>query len=475
MTSYNGATSLGLNDQTGRPTTGPRYTSFGGGLSPFLNGQGNRATTGPRYTSYAQTTAPTYENGYSDGLNTGNSAGLTSGYGNGYSDGIAAAAPDTPFAGSIKYNESVAALRRIPVYIQDAYGNPIPAEAITGAEIQVSKSGSPFVNGGGTVQSTPGSGGYYYEATAAETQTYSFLMIKVVPGGFAKPYFFSVDIGARIVLNEPAATRRRIPVFLEDLSGNPVTGLSITGTDRKISKNGTLFATGLGAVTEIGSGAYYYELAASEVNTPGFGMINIVKSPAVPFVYTWDVLSPSSVAIYRMRAYDSTLAMVVFWKSSVVDALGGDYLGPGPLINVVVQNVLGKTSVSHTGEGIDAMPEQWGQQNVAASQTNVPLECLVSTNFDTIKMMRAGSIVGLSTRLTEAVTFGTLTVTVTKNGAAGIISVVHISGSGGVTTQGVGIDTYAANDLIGIRITTSSGFLPTTTDLEAWLEFVETV
>jgi hypothetical protein len=411
---------------------------------------------------------------YAAGSAAGNAAGLIVGYNNGYADGFAVAEPTSFFAGSLRYNEPVAALRRIPIYIQDAYGNPIPGESITGAEIQVSKSGDPFVNGGGTVQSTPGSGGYYYEATQPETQTYSFLMIKVVPGGSAKPYFFSVDIGARIILNESAGTRRRVPVFLEDLSGNPVTGLVITGAERQVSKNGTLFATGLGTVAEIGSGAYYYELALLEVNVPGYGMLSIVKAPAVPFVYTWDVLSQTtSIAIYRMRAFDSTLARMVYWKSFIVDTAGADYTGPGPIINVVVQNVIGRSISSSTG--IETMPEQWGQQNVAASQTNVPLSCLVSINFDTIKMMRPGSVVGMSTRLTEAIAAGTLTVRLTKNGAAGTLLIAHTSGTGGEVIQGVGVDTYAAGDLIGVQITTTAGFLPITTDLEVWLEIAESI
>jgi hypothetical protein len=53
MTSYNGATSLGLNDQTGRPVTAPYNRSFGGGLSPTLNDQSDRATTAPYNRSFA--------------------------------------------------------------------------------------------------------------------------------------------------------------------------------------------------------------------------------------------------------------------------------------------------------------------------------------------------------------------------------------------------------------------------------------
>jgi hypothetical protein len=43
---------------------------------------------------------------------------------------------------------------------------------------------------------------------------------------------------------------------------------------------------------------------------------------------------------YRMRAYDTTLAQVVFWNSSVIDDTGVNYLGPGPLTMVVVSGII---------------------------------------------------------------------------------------------------------------------------------------
>ena len=121
-------------------------------------------------------------------------------------------------------------------------------------------------------------------------------------------------------------------------------------------------------------------------------------------------------------------------------------------------------------------PEKWTQNDIAADQVDVALETLVSVNFADIKMIRAGSVVGLGTRLTEAITAGTLTVTITVNGVGGTLAVVHTAGSnpsGGEATQADGIDTFVAGDLIGMQITTTVGFLPVTTDLEAWLEIQE--
>lgn len=121
--------------------------------------------------------------------------------------------------------------------------------------------------------------------------------------------------------------------------------------------------------------------------------------------------------------------------------------------------------------------EQWAQNDVAAGQTNVDLEALVSTLFDTWKAPRAGSIVGLTTRLSEAVTAETLTITVTINGTEGTLSIAHTAGanpSGGIATQAPGTaDNYAAGDLLGVSITTTGGFTPVTTDIEAALQVAE--
>ncbi|MBT8452966.1 MAG: hypothetical protein KJO40_13440 [Deltaproteobacteria bacterium] len=135
-----------------------------------------------------------------------------------------------------------------------------------------------------------------------------------------------------------------------------------------------------------------------------------------------------------------------------------------------------------SGRKLLSPPEKWTQQNVAASQSNVDLSALVSTSFDTIKAIRAGSIVGLSTRFTGPITdatAGSAVVTVTINGAtpAGALSVSHSSGSnpsGGEAVQNPGIYAYNAGDLLGIEITTLGSFAPAgSLDVEAWLEVEE--
>lgn len=130
---------------------------------------------------------------------------------------------------------------------------------------------------------------------------------------------------------------------------------------------------------------------------------------------------------------------------------------------------------SSSGEpGRYAIPEKWMQENIAASQTDVALNQQVSTLFpiDT-KMIRAGSVTGLNTRLTTPVTVGTLTATVTIGGVATTLSIIHtaaLNPSGGEATIATGVDVFAAAALIGIDITTDAGFLPITDDIEAWVE-----
>jgi len=195
----------------------------------------------------------------------------------------------------INYAEPTAARRRIPVYLVDSTGAPVTGVVPAGAQLQVSKSGAAFANGAGTWAEV-GSGLYHYEATLAEVTTDSYAMLKVNVSPTASIFVLAVDIDRRLVTNEASAARRRIPIYLVDSSGVPVTGLAIAGADRQVSENGGAFANGAGTVTETGSGAYYYELAAAEVDVPGFGALKVIKAPALTYVYSWSVYVPGSGA-----------------------------------------------------------------------------------------------------------------------------------------------------------------------------------
>ena len=150
----------------------------------------------------------------------------------------------------------------------------------------------------------------------------------------------------------------------------------------------------------------------------------------------------------------------------------------GGALLLISDGVSNWTIVAQYGSKRLSPPEKWNQQNVAKSQTNVALSTLVSTNFDDIKMIRAGSIVGLGSRFSTAVTAGTATVKVSVNGATtGTLTVVSTNASnasGGQSTQQAGIDRFVAGDEVSILITTDGSFAPDGgTNLEAWLEIEE--
>lgn len=125
--------------------------------------------------------------------------------------------------------------------------------------------------------------------------------------------------------------------------------------------------------------------------------------------------------------------------------------------------------------------ELWAQNDVPAATAGGVMQAQLSTNFDEVKMMRPGSIVGISSRLTEAVTggLGALQVDATINGvivpAAALQVSMGIGSTGGQTVAAPGVAPYVAGDLVGIKFTSPAGFTPTTTDLEAWLEIVEEI
>jgi hypothetical protein len=138
-----------------------------------------------------------------------------------------------------------------------------------------------------------------------------------------------------------------------------------------------------------------------------------------------------------------------------------------PFLSHAVPGAPVSVSAIEEEEDMSFLPEQWERASVAASLTDDVVEAAVSSLFDTIKMDFAGSIVSLVTQLSDVVTAGTLTVSVTKNGSA-VFSGAHTSGansSGGVFTQDEAVDEFAAGDLIGIKITTTADYEPATLDL----------
>jgi hypothetical protein len=101
----------------------------------------------------------------------------------------------------------------------------------------------------------------------------------------------------------------------------------------------------------------------------------------------------------------------------------------------------------------------------------------VSTNFPTdFQMMRAGSIVGILARLTQALTAGTIELEIVIDGAAvgqpGRLT-LEAPTNGDILLIPIGTLSYNQFSLIGVQFISTADLAPTTSDLEVWLEVVE--
>lgn len=138
----------------------------------------------------------------------------------------------------------------------------------------------------------------------------------------------------------------------------------------------------------------------------------------------------------------------------------------------------GSSALPRAVPQLQVLPEQWAENNIRRNQVNHPVDCQLSTSFDTFRMLSAGSITGLSTRLTQTMTAGSLLVEVTKNGAGTGFSLLHTNAAnqtGGVVFQAAGIVPYVVGDLIGVQMTTNNLLAPLSNDLETMLQVTEAV
>lgn len=89
--------------------------------------------------------------------------------------------------------------------------------------------------------------------------------------------------------SEPIAALRRIPVYLVDDDGVPVTGAAPTGSELQVSRSGAAWANGAGAWGEVGSGLYYYQATQAETATASFLLLRVAVTGAQVYVFAVDI------------------------------------------------------------------------------------------------------------------------------------------------------------------------------------------
>lgn len=224
----------------------------------------------------------------------------------------------------INLSEPTATKRRIPFCLYDTAGATLQTGIVlSGSELQLSKNGAAFANFAGTVTEV-GSGLYYYEATAAEVNTLGFLALKIVKTGIRTILLTDVIGGTGFY-----STNFRIPIYLMDGSGNPLTGQTLTGSQLQISENGAAYANFAGVITEVGSGLYYYTPAAAEYDAAArFITVKVVKTGVATYILSYDMeeggmrdVGTPSVTIASLPSVDTDYAEV-----QVYDNQGLNYI-----------------------------------------------------------------------------------------------------------------------------------------------------
>lgn len=138
--------------------------------------------------------------------------------------------------------------------------------------------------------------------------------------------------------NEPDPSRRRIPIYLEDVNKNPVTGVVLAPADIRVSKSGDPFAASLGISVEVGGGLYYYQATQAETATLSYMMITVVAVGAQKYVYTVDIgdrivvdnatAAARRIPIYLEDADKAGVPLLVLAGLSSFSKNGGAYGAP---------------------------------------------------------------------------------------------------------------------------------------------------
>jgi hypothetical protein len=118
----------------------------------------------------------------------------------------------------------------------------------------------------------------------------------------------------------------------------------------------------------------------------------------------------------------------------------------------------------------------WIDDNLVTNQTVLKLSVSQVATVPDISVPYAGSVIGLTLNLQTHMTAGTLKAWATKNGVTVATVVVNATTAVGAlaftTTQAKDVTTLAAGDRVGVAVSTSTTYAPTSNDpvLTVWVE-----
>jgi hypothetical protein len=119
---------------------------------------------------------------------------------------------------------------------------------------------------------------------------------------------------------------------------------------------------------------------------------------------------------------------------------------------------------STMGPGQKVVLGPWAAVNLATSVSATALTLAgVSGGGTEVAPGFPGTIIGITYVVATVITAGTLSAWVTKNGST-VLALGGTTAKVRVTTQEAGTDTFAATDRIGVKVTTSADYAPTSND-----------
>jgi hypothetical protein len=123
------------------------------------------------------------------------------------------------------------------------------------------------------------------------------------------------------------------------------------------------------------------------------------------------------------------------------------------------------------------LPEVWVRENIGSEgPESGAMDPQVSQNFPSVRMIRAGSLVGIRARVINTLQDGELDALTTINGVViGLVAHLHSNVDTAVGTAPPGTFPYNAGDLIGVNYDATGDLSPTSATMEAWVEVYEEV
>lgn len=244
-----------------------------------------------------------------------------------------------------------------------------------------------------------------------------------------------------------------------DLSGDRTLSIQVSATDKLLGRS----TAGAGVAEEIACTAAGRALlddvdAAAQLTTLG------VTAAAQT------ILDDVSTAAILATLGGAPLAAPTFTGVPAAPTAA-----PGTNTTQVATTAFVTAAVAGGGGGVVryAVPCTWSRDDLTAGLTNQRIDARGGPSAGGAGgnywvPPRAGSIVGISCNLSNNVSAGNLTINVDLDYTP-IALALAATGFGGHVTQAAGVDTYVANQRIGVLVTTDGAYAPGTLDLDVWI------